>query len=193
MERKIEFVLKSIEEAQETNRFLDTKAGVLVVFESSLLAFLTANFLSASIVDSLQYLLERFGPGYLLFLGIYLGVFVIALVVNILLTLRLMFPTENPNKHIVTGDFEPRNLFFLHELDEHNRIRPSVVEYLARLSTLSDDGILQEYISELLKLSYIRNLKSKRLADSFRLLQILIVALAVFCLFYGLGLLIHSG
>jgi len=191
MERKIEFVLKSIEEAQETNRFLDTKAGVLVVFESSFLALIAGSLFNTSTYEMLQYIISRFALGYSLFLGIYFGLFVVVLGVNVILTLRLMFPAESPEEHIDTKGFEPRRLFFVSELDEDKRLRPSVVEYSTELANLRDGDILQEYIFELLKLSYIRNLKQARLATSFRLLQVLIIAIALYCLFCGLGMLMY--
>ena len=71
MRAKIEFLIKAIEEAQETNRFLDTKAGALIVFESSLLAVAVFNLFDKSTLELIQNLINRAAIGYQIFLAFY--------------------------------------------------------------------------------------------------------------------------
>jgi hypothetical protein len=71
MNSKGEFLIKAIEEVQETNRFLDTKAGVLVVFESSLLIVAVSSLVDASRLQLIQSLISRVAIGYLMLLAVY--------------------------------------------------------------------------------------------------------------------------
>ncbi|TEU14568.1 MAG: hypothetical protein E3J21_15610, partial [Anaerolineales bacterium] len=139
MKAKTEFLIKAIEEVQETNRFLDTKAGALIVFESSLLVIATYSFFDKSTLELIQFLVNRVAIGYLIFLVIYFICYLVALVTHILLSLRVIFPQEAPEAHIDLGDFQPKRLFFLYRMDERQRLRPSVVEYSTQLADMSDD------------------------------------------------------
>jgi hypothetical protein len=188
---KREFLIKAIEEVQETNRFLDTKAGVLVVFESSLFIIAVSSLADTSVLQLIQNLISRAAPGYLIFLAAYLIIYIVALTIHILITLKGIFPQRNPEAHVELGDSQPRRLFFLFELDENEKIRPSLPEYIARLASVSDDDIIQEYALELSKLSYIRRKKSDSLRLSFRLLSVLIVGAVVFGFLLALGGLIY--
>jgi len=190
MKAKTEFLIKAIEEVQETNRFLDTKAGALIVFESSLLAIAAYSLFDKSTLELMQILVNRVAIGYLVFLMICFICYLIALITHILLSLKVILPQENPETHVDFGGFQPKRLFFLHKLDEKRRLKPSVVEYSMQLTDMSDDDIINEYIFELLKLSYIRKTKSDRLAFSFRFLAFLIVGIVMLGLLLALGLLI---
>jgi hypothetical protein len=189
MEAKTGFLVKAIEEAQATNRFLDTKAGTLIVFESSLLAIALYSLLDQSTLEWIQALARQVPIGYLVVLAACFICYVVGLVVHILLSLRIILPAENPEAYVAQDGFRPQRLFFLHRLDEEGRLRPSVVEYSMRLSGMDDDDIINEYIFELLKLSYIRKVKSDRLSFCFRLLAFLIVGIVVLGLLLALGLL----
>lgn len=190
METKAEFLIQATGEVQETNRFLDTKAGALIVFESSLLAVAVYSLFDKSALELMQALANQVAVWYLVFLVVCFICYIIMLVAHILFSLRIIFPQENPEAHVDLGDFQPRRLFFLYKLDEKRRLRPSVVEYSTQLAGMSDDDIINEYVFELLKLSYIRKLKSDRLAFSFRFLEFLVVGIVALGLLLVLGLLI---
>ena len=87
----MEFLLKAIEEVQETNRFLDTKAGVVVVFESSLLVLVTSSLIDKNVLDLISSFIDRISPGYFIFLAIFAGAYLLALVGHILHNLRMIF------------------------------------------------------------------------------------------------------
>jgi hypothetical protein len=187
MSTRIEFLINAIKEVQETNRFLDAKAGVLVALESSLLIVAISSLTDTSRLQLIKNLIGSGNTGYLAFLAVYFVVYAIALVIHILIMLKIIFPTEDPEAHVHLGDFQPRRLFFLHILDQSRKIEPSVPEYFSQLAAMSDDDITKEYAFELLKLSFIRKVKSDGLAFSFRFLGVLIVGIAVFGLLLALG------
>lgn len=188
METKIGFLVKAIEEVQETNRFLDTKAGVLIVFETSLLAVAVYSLFDKSTVEFVRDFTNRITVGYLVFMVFCFVSYIVALIIHILLSLRIIFPQENPELHVDLTDFEPKRLFFLYKLNGNQQLRPSVMEYSKQLVSMNDDDITNEYIFELLKLSYIRKLKSDRLKFSFHYLAFLIVGimLLAFTIVFGL-------
>jgi len=191
MSAKVEFLIKAIEEVQETNRFLDAKAGVLVAFESSLLVIAISSLSDNSRLQLIKNLMAGGAGWYSLLLMVYFTVYVIALLGHILITLRVIFPAENPESHIVLGDFEPKRLFFLHQLDQNQQMTPSVPAYFAQLAKMGEDDIGKEYVFELLKLSYIRKIKSDGLALSFRFLGALIIGITILGFLLALGGLLY--
>ena len=166
MSAKREFVLKAIEEVQETNRFLDTKAGVIVMFESSLLLVFVSSLLDLSKLQLIQSFLSRISVGYRILLMVYSVGYVIALIVHVLITLQAIFPSQNPECHVKLGNFQPKRLFYLFRTDKSGRLEPPVSEYYVELAAMSDDDVTREYVFELMKLSYIRKTKQDRLALS---------------------------
>ena len=180
MSMKMEFLLKAIEEVQETNRFLDTKAGVVVVFESSLLVMVATSLMDKSVLELVSSIAQSTSKGYFIFLVIYIAFYLAALIGHILHTLKVIFPQEAPNQHVDIAEFEPQNLFYLYQLNKKDIIQPSVMKYSEKLSEMDSDDIINELIYELMKLSYIRKKKNDRLAFSYRFLGILIVSLVLF-------------
>jgi hypothetical protein len=187
MKEHVDFVLNAIEDANETNRFLETKAGVLIAFETSFLAVAAYSLFDKSTLELIQTLVSGVASWYLVLLVVCFVVFLIMLVMHILFTLRVTMPQEAPEAHVDLGDFEPKRLFFLHRLDKDQVLGPSVTEYSEQLAAMSEADITGEYIFELLKVSYIRKAKSDRLSASFRYLRYQIVGIVVLAILFALG------
>jgi hypothetical protein len=187
IERRIEFLTLAIEEVQQTNRFLDTKASLIAAFVSSLLVVVLTILIDTEKIEAIQALLLQIPLGYLVLLIVYMAVYAVALTAQVLITLRVIFPHEFPEKHVDLGDYMPRRLFFLFKVDRNGKMQPSVPDYSALLNQMSEDDIINEYVYELEKLSYIRKVKSDRLMRSFRILGGLVVGMAV------LGILVVVG
>lgn len=184
---KTDFLFKAIDEVQQTNRFLDAKAGLLSGFESALLVILISNFLDNA---RLQLIFELYNGQkwyFLILLVGYILLYVISLVSHILFTLRIILPFENPESHVNPGNFKSRNLFFIHKLDKNKKIIPSLSTYRDEMSKMGPEDMMSELILEFLKLSYIRKTKSDHLRSSLRSLYILIVGMVI------LGLLFIAG
>jgi len=183
---KMDFLFKGIDEVQQTNRFLDAKAGLLSGFESALLVVVISTILDN---NKLQLLFDLYNSQrwYLFFLVGYIVLYVISLVMHIILTLQVIFPSENPESHIELGNFKSRNLFFIHKLGQNGKIFPSLPLYSQELTEMSQEDIKNEFIFEFLKLSYIRTLKSNRLKFSLRFLYILIPGIVILGLLFVIG------
>jgi len=110
MSAKVDFLIKAIEEVQETNRFLDAKAGVLVAFESSLLVIAISSLSDNSRLQLIKNLMTGGAGWYSLLLIVYFTLYVIALLGHILITLRVIFPAENPESHVSLGDLTKKTV-----------------------------------------------------------------------------------
>jgi hypothetical protein len=190
IEKRIEFISLAIDEAQQTNRFLDTKASLIAAFESSLLVIFLSILIDTGKLKAIQAFLLQIPMGYLVFLVVYLAGYVVVLIVQILITLKVIFPHEFPEKHVDLGDYQPRRLFFLFRMDRNGKMIPSVTDYSAQLNQMSGEDIVNEYAYELEKLSYIRKVKSDRLICSFRILGGLIVGIALLAVLVVVGTLL---
>jgi anti-sigma28 factor (negative regulator of flagellin synthesis) len=189
IQTKVEFLKSAIEEAQETNRFLDTKASILVAFESSLLVILISILIDTEKLQTIQTFLARIPQGYLVFLIVYTILYVVVLIAQILITLRVVLPKESPERHVNVGDRQPKKLFFLYKTDSNEQIALSTSEYSTRLGQMSEQDIIDEYVFELQKLSYIRKTKNDSLGLSFRILNGLIIGTVLMGLFFIVGIL----
>jgi hypothetical protein len=190
MKEQVDLVLNAIEDATETNRFLETKAGVLIALETSFLAIAAYSLFDKSTLELIQTLVSGAATWFLVLLAVYFVGFLIALVMHILFTLRVIMPQEAPEAHVHLGDFEPKRLFFLYRLDKDQKLGPSVTEYSRQLAPMSEADITSEHIFELLKLSYIRKAKSDRLNALFRYLRFQIIGFVVLAVLVVLGMLV---
>ncbi|KJE98276.1 hypothetical protein, variant [Capsaspora owczarzaki ATCC 30864] len=169
----IDFLKTAIEDTQETIRFLDTKAGMIVAFESVLLS---GALFEAGGMEVLQALLNRGYSGFIGAMLFGLLLFSAMIVYHVQLTLRAIFPAENPSKHVDNGGLEPPNTFLLWRMDKNGMMQPSLPTYLAQVTAMDEDDVATELSSQLLKLSYIRKRKQDILSKSFLWLFGLVIA-----------------
>jgi hypothetical protein len=179
-ELKTRFLLEAIGEAQQTNRFLDAKAGVLVSFESALLFLVVATAFDSQRFADIKGTILSMPAWNLALILTYSGAYLLILIVHILYTLRALSPARDPEQHVILGGYQSKHLFFLKRDDSSGRIQPSLGEYAGQLATLKDGDVINELIFELMKLSYIRDVKSERVQRSLEVLKYLIVGVVVF-------------
>ncbi len=126
----------------------------------------------------------------------YLKLTIISLIANIViciwLTAKILFPTHNPTENITVEDKSPKLKFFHAENRyadknlssffnlESNKLKTQFEKYASLVNMADDEELLDSLIFELLKLSYIRNIKTKRLKTLF---AYLIIATITFVLF----------
>lgn len=179
-----EFVLSAIQDVQETNRFLDAKAGVLIAFETLLLAF-AISCLHEDLGSALIKKLFNHGPSWygIMLLG-YLTLFTFALLWLIFRTIKIISPSRKPE--IELGTHEPKALFYLNEL-KHGKLAKSFAEYKKDLSEMNEESISDEYIFEFLKLSFLRKVKSESIALSLKQLFGMILGIVLLGLLFVLG------
>lgn len=180
MNEKTRFLIEAIRSTEATIRYLDYKAGALVIFETAFLVIVISGVLGNPFLLLVQDLIDRDVVWYAALLLASLVLFASALIIHILMTIRVILPIINAEDHVSLGDYEPRMMYHLNRLDENRRIVPSVSDYAEALDGMEDAEIAGEYIVELQKLSYVRTVKSDRLATSFLLLGGLIIGITAF-------------
>jgi hypothetical protein len=178
-ENRFEFVYKAIEEVQESNRFLDTKAGLLVVFESSIFVIILAGIFEQSALTFYGHFLSQFSPGWEFLIKGLVILYLISICIQILYTLKTIFPSEAPNLHVNLGSFSPTELFYQYKLDSNDKIAISVVDFSRQICEMDKGDILMELVYEFLKLSYIRKKKSDRLRISIAMFSAFIISIAI--------------
>lgn len=174
------FLMEAINEVQMTNRFLDTKAGVLVSIESTLLFVVVAMIFDTQKFETIKQAILAMPPILAIFILLYSIIYVVVLVIHIIYTIRVLSPHRNPEAFVQNGGTRPKGLFFLTRDRITGIIKPTIREYVDQLSACSEQDILAEFTYEFMKLSYIRDDKAHNIQVSQNILRYLIVGIMVF-------------
>jgi hypothetical protein len=190
---KLEFLYKAIDDTQNTIRFTDTKAGVVIAFWT-----LVMNILIRTKNEWYNFLfgLENKSEQFLI------AIFIIALIFFFLKSVWLSYltlvPRINPNNQINTKDFDAQGLFFLAETTPEIKgkylygnykklqIRESAKDYHDKISMLDNISIEKELVLELQKISLIRNVKIARASSAITaVIYFLITIMLLFTYLFG--------
>lgn len=183
-EQKINFLNGAIADAQELIRFIDTKTAIVVTIIG---AYLIGTF---SIFDKIVAYCDKFSN---LFWIIFL-IFAILLIFSIVLTTKIINPTNNPNENIKLGGATmPKIPFYLSQNEYKYRwkifvkndvsfkLAQNFKSYKEKFKDINAIDIIDSLNFELLKVSYIRNIKNDRFNA---LIKVLILTTILFFGFY---------
>jgi hypothetical protein len=179
---RLEFIYNAIQDVQETIRFTDTKSGTIIVLGTALIAAIV------TLIDKYITLMSKLGNISKIVLIIGFILFCISLLVAIILSLKSINPSNNPEEHIELGDlkYKPKIKYYLSELFPSMRLRDFLFEsedskfsvtarqYNELLINCSSNDLQNSLVFELLKLSYIREKKLKRTKYSLKWIEICI-------------------
>ena len=177
---KTRFLLEAISEAQTTNRFLDTKAGVVVSIESTLLFVVVATIFDIQKYQTIRDTIFSMSPFSAVLILVYCAIYVMILVAHIIYTIRVLNPSKNPGRFVQLAGYQPKGLFFLARDKATGKIRPTLEQYVDQLGGCSEQDILSELTFEFMKLSYIRDAKAENILNSMAILRYMIVGIMVF-------------
>ncbi|TAF08110.1 MAG: hypothetical protein EAZ75_11570 [Flavobacteriia bacterium] len=176
MEKKITFLTAAITDAQELIRFIDTKTAIVITI---LGAYIVAIF---SVLDKI---ISNYNLFSLMFWSL-ISCFSILLIFCVVITARIINPTNNPTKNIALGNTSLPSLQFYLPTNNYNNIWYPFFNsekfnlsntFESYSSELKNKQIVKSLTFELLKISYIRNVKN----DRFKILiYFLIATTAVF-------------
>ncbi|MFV9957783.1 MAG: DUF3307 domain-containing protein [Rickettsia conorii subsp. raoultii] len=166
---RLDFLYKAIDDTQQTIRFTDAKAGAVVGFWTLFLTLTLRNYESVySLLISHTLLIEKLLIiAFLLVLGYFFCN-------SLLMAYLTLVPKINPKAHINSEDFSVDDLFFLWETNQpvagkylyssldDLKMKISAKEYRDKFLEFDSSKIEQSLIVELLKVSFIRNLKLTR-------------------------------
>jgi hypothetical protein len=188
VQSKISYLSAAIADAQELIRFIDAKTSIVI---SILGAFLVTLF---SFVTKII----KYSPHYSLLFWLLLIVFIISLGFCVYITIKIILPTINPSKNVLISEDEiPKLKFFLHsnkydsrysfylENSDEYKLDHKFSDYLHQLS-LGEEEIVRSLTFELLKVSFVRNIKNSRLQILYSFLLFTTFAFICFVLVYML-------
>lgn len=157
-EFKKEIVYKAIEDAGNTIRFLDTKVGGVFVVIGLIITFLGA--VKDCVYD--VFLHFRGTPFHFWLIIVALTAFSVTTIISVVFGFRAIRPKDNPIEHVdVEEDTkkELKSLWYLGVDKKTKMVVPSLEQYVKKIDLLSQSDLLREISVELMKLSYIRNMK----------------------------------
>ncbi len=164
-DKKIEFLHSAISDAQELIRFIDTKtAGAVTILGAYTVAFFSK-------VDKII----KYSSDYSIWFWIFLFACIFCLALCILVTVRIIRPTNNPIENInFGGSPKPMVKYYLARNDYtkgsfysfRNSKKFKLFErfdnFKQQLDSATDQDILDSLTLELFKVSFIRNIKNDR-------------------------------
>ncbi len=191
--KRIDYLYQSIQDTQNTIRFLDAKASAVLVVHGILIAA------TVSAAQRLVPLLRENLVGDLFFWAYFLVLFCQAL--SIYAVILCVRGRSNPTEAIDKEGLDLKQTFFTHDpawedktwevlSGRNSRWRTSSKEQLAKINGLDGEGIVNELVAEQLKLSFIRARKHSKIGIAFRwlsraLLLLLAWVLGVSAFLYG--------
>lgn len=186
---KTDFLYKAIEDTRDTIRFIDTKSAGLVVVVA-LVVGIDINFF--------EKFLDLFSTFSILFKSVIFTYFIsifISFIVILFLAIKTIQSQTNPEEHITLNNYESKKIFYLSDLHLQKgdyffnrkglKLFCSFNEIKTRLDSLkTSEDILNELIVIHLKLSFIKELKVRRLNLAFRLFYFFLIFSIVLILIY---------
>lgn len=182
-EQKISFLVTSITDTQEIIRFIENKTAIVVTIIG---AFLVGLY---GILENIISYYNKF-PFYFWLL---FSMFIFFLVTSIFLTARVIFPAQDPIENIKFNEIEKPDLPFFISPNEYenerllllrnsknHKLKLSYNEFKEVISSSNSNSIIESLSVELLKLSFIRNIKN----DRFKYLLWSILGTTIFFFFF---------
>lgn len=190
---KYDFLIRAIEDAQNIIRFTDTKAGAVIGFWGVIVT------ISINKRDEWFLWLKNVEPFYERLIVYTLVFFMVCFVVqSIWLAFMVLIPKNNPQKHIDTGEVYAEGIFFLYETNpdikgkylyttqQDLKLKIKTSDYIKKLKKIDFDDLQKELVIELQKVSFIRNLKIRRIDASISAIKSFIIGFLII-LIYWLG------
>lgn len=173
-DKRINYLYQSIQDTQNTIRFLDAKASAVLVVHGILIAA------TVSAAQRLVPLLRESLIGDLLFWTYFLVLIFQAL--SIYFVILCVRGRSNPKEAVDKSGLDPKQTFYVHDpgwkdttwdvlRKKNSRWTTSREEQLAKIDGLNSAGIVNELVFEQLKLSFIRARKHSKITIAFRWLS----------------------
>lgn len=162
---KITFLIAAIADAQELIRFIDSKTAIAITLIGSyFIGYFTQ-------LDKLV----KYVHYYNAWLWLLISLFILLTVICVAIILRIIRPTHNPTENIDPGGATaPESLFFLPVNTYSNKLFVSFINsskhklgisysgYASKFTPSTDDTMISVLSFELLKINFIRNIKTRR-------------------------------
>jgi len=163
IDKQLDYLYKALDDAQSIVRHLDVKAGFGVAVLSAM-------------IDKVLTNLGRFIPwtDQPFWVELLFGAFAISALASIIIAFRVVFPTSNPSRNVTldqpktmtfyVAELNPRRwLRFISSSPRFSTLEVTQSEFVAETERATSEVILGTLSAEVLKVSYIRQIKYERL------------------------------
>ena len=163
--KRIEYLYNAIKETQDLIKFTESKIAFIIGLLSAYFALI---LLTAETI--IKYYIEF---SWLLLIIYFLTL--ISLVICVWITIRIIFPIKDPQHTIdIIADEFPKTKFYLAPNryktifypfvnSPRDRLTISFNNYLSQIKNMDEDELIKVLSFELMKISFIRNIKNDRL------------------------------
>ncbi len=174
---RLEFLLKVVEDTQNTIRFLDTKAAFCVTL-------LTAMMAAAFHLPAPPPFYQQAHP-------LCLGVFTVLTLASLAICVRVIFPTVHLQGSSSVADAAAEPAFFLVPKQQRHSLRDTLgnrppqglesthARYTASIMGASDADLIHSMCDEVVTISFLRQVKSDRLHLAIQVLSATVLAFFV--------------
>ena len=161
---KIDFLKTAIDDTQQTIRFIDAKTGIGTAVQAGIIAIIIAKLPDLFVIGG-QLDCEFWFGGVL---------FLLTFIFSLIILIRIIFPTSDPVNNLYIDGQKVDPLFYVSGLDpkkfemmfsnnpSYSKLAMHLETYSALLEKTEIKGLRAILEFELLKVSYIREIKTKR-------------------------------
>ncbi|AFM43585.1 hypothetical protein Desaci_4759 (plasmid) [Desulfosporosinus acidiphilus SJ4] len=171
---QLEYLYKALEDAQNTIRFTDTKAGIIIVASGVLSAYLVP--LGRSLIDNIKNPLTF----YSLVTFVVAIICLVSFLFTLLITIKAINPMSSPVRHIFMDGLTTKVPFYLYKIDPEPSLWDCLSErnnskldhssneiFESLMKDQNSEEITKSLVLEVCKVSYIREKKIYRVNMAF--------------------------
>ncbi len=168
------FVQTAIDNATQMITLTDAKVGALIALYSLIIAGIieVRENISDALVAAYNY--STFFFSIILILCV---TCLILLCISVIFAIKTVMPTNNPKQNVRHSQFRDEQMWFVMLSEDKKQVGYSLDSYTDRLLNKDEFFCIKCLSYELLKLSYIRNVKNNNFSTSFKFFAYFLIAL----------------
>lgn len=171
-----EFVQSAIDNATQMITLVDAKVGVLIALYGLIIAGIIE--VRGEIANSLISTYENCMCLFVVLVSV-ISVSFLFLCVSIIFAIKTVMPTINPSENIIHRNFADKQMWYVLLSSDKNHLEYSLDDYHRKLLMKNEQFCIKCLEYEMLKLSYIRNVKNNSFKISFKCFSCFLISLLV--------------
>lgn len=171
-----EFVQSAIDNATQMITLVDAKVGALIALYSLIIAGIIE--VRGEIANSLISTYNNYICLFIILVSTIL-ISVVLLFISIIFAIKTVMPTINPSENVIHRDFNDKQMWYVMLSSDKKHLEYSLDDYYCKLLAKNECFCLKCLEYEMLKLSYIRNVKNNSFKISFKCFSYFLISLVV--------------
>lgn len=171
-----EFVQSAIDNATQMITLVDAKVGVLI----ALYGFIIAGIIEVrgEIANSLISTYENCMCLFVVLVSA-ISISFLLICISIIFAIKTVMPTINPSENIIHRNFADKQMWYVLLSNDKKHLEYSLDDYNRKLLMKNEQFCIKCLEYEMLKLSYIRNVKNNSFKISFKCFSYFLISLVV--------------